>query len=123
MAKAFSNTLVSNTCGVGLSSMFRKNTQPGGGTSIKLLENMGGADWHIASFIKAEAEDDLAHSKYNDAYKEAYKEFRDKWQIVFQGRCRVNRRTNNKFILVVYDTKVPKAEVDNSKYKWPALME
>jgi hypothetical protein len=112
MAKVFQNQLVPNTCGVGLSSVFRHNQMTGGQT-IKEMENMGGAGWHCASFT-----DDPQHGA---AYKEAYADFYKKWQIKLQTKVRINTRTNRKFIFVVYDTQVPKAEIDNSKHKWPEV--
>lgn len=112
MAKAFANGLVPNTCGCGVSSVFRHN-QNTGGTSIKQMNNMGGAGWHIASFT-----DDPEHGA---AYKEAYHDFHKKWQIKLQTKVRVNTRTGRKFILVVYDTQVPTAEIDNTKHKWPEI--
>jgi hypothetical protein len=111
MAKAHYNTVVGQTCGVGVSGVFRKNVNSTG-TPIANLTNSGGAGWHIASFTN--------DPQQVAAYKEAYKELRDKWQIVFQGKVRINTRTGFKFLVVLYDTK--KKNVDNSEYEWPTSL-
>jgi hypothetical protein len=111
MAKAFMNGFIPNTCGVGVSSMFRGAATPGG-YNLETMSNPGGAGWHVAGFTPESA-----------AYKEAYNDLKKKWKIVMQTPVRTNTRTGYKFIFVVYDTKsrlgAANREVHNSQFDWP----
>jgi hypothetical protein len=113
MARAGQNCIVPSTCGVGVSGIFRRSENVGiaWGQNLSNMENPGGAGWHIASFTG-----DLEHRK---DFHEAYMDLKKRWQIVLQTEKRKNKRTDKMFILVVYDTLIPKNEVDNSEFKFP----
>lgn len=105
MIRAGSNTIIPNTCGVGVSSVFRDGEV---GTPIKALQNVGGAGWHIASFT-SERED----------YAQAYRALKRKWKIVWQSPARRNERTGARFIAVMYDTTKEGGVTANKNYKYP----
>lgn len=111
MAKTFHNCLLPNTCGVAISSLFRVNEASAGGTKIENLISEAGCGWHCAGFTPE-----------SGAYKQAYEELKLKWKIVYQTPVRINTRTNNRFIFVVYDTKskmgpIRRAE-HNAQFEW-----
>lgn len=113
MAKAGQNTIVPQTCGVGVSGIFRKNSEyTGTQPTIAEMANVGGAGWHMAGFTNT-PEDNAP------TYKQAYKELKVKWKIIYQSPVRTNTRTNHPFFFCLYDTTKKVFKVNNAQYDWP----
>lgn len=121
MAKFFHKCRAPNTCGVGIISMFRKNTVVGGNEIPSSSVNEGGCGWLMCGFITdtAAANDGVAST----AHKEAYEELKKKYKMMDQYPVRTNDNTDNKFFFVIYDTKSTKGPVSraehNSQFNWP----
>lgn len=110
MTKAFSNGFVPQTCGVGVSGVFRPDNLAGG-YPLETLKNAGGAGWHIASFTDC--------PEHGPSYKKAYAELKAKWKIVYQTPVRKNTRTDRQFFAVMFDTRARSFKINNAQYGWP----
>lgn len=121
MAKTFHSCKAPNTCGVGIISMFRKDTVSYG-TPLASYENPGGCGWLMAGFISdptAMAE----HGTGAGCMKEAYEQLKVKYKMMDQYPVRQNENSDNKFFFVIYDTKSklgPQGRAEhNAQFKWP----
>lgn len=121
MAKIFASQRAPNTCGVGIASVFRKDTSPAG-TSITMFENPGGCGWLMCGFIS----DTVAMNEHGSAagcMKEAYEQFKLRYKMMDQYPVRHNDNSENKFFFVIYDTKSklgPQGRAEhNAQFKWP----
>ncbi len=93
MAVALHNTIVSQTCGVGVLGIFRANEE---GTDIQRIVNIkpiGGCGWVIAGFTSE-----------RPTYAIAYKQLCKRWKKVYESEKRNNTRTGNTFFFCIFDT-------------------
>jgi hypothetical protein len=97
MTKALHNTVVPNTCGVGVLGIFRDNNSQEGGHWIPTLEQVApitGCGWVIAGF-----------TNQKPVYRQAYLDLRKRWKLVYQSPVRVNTRTGRKFFFCIFDSR------------------
>lgn len=121
VAKYFHKCRAPNTCGVGIVSMFRRNSLTGGTLISAPGGNEGGCGWLMSGFITDS--DAVNDGVVNTAHKEAYEELKKKYKMMDQYPVRTNQNTQNKFFFVIYDTNSTMGPTSraahNAQFNWP----